>query len=358
MAQIKNTSSGDEEACMLAMQLATASILPMVLRAAIELDLLEIIATAGPGTYVTPNEIASMLPTSSQYAPVMLDRILRVLASYSVLKCKLNELANGQVERAYGLTKVAKFLTENADGVSMAPLALLNTDKIMMESWYYLKDAVLDDGGLPFSKAFGMNVYEYCGTDLRLNKIFNRAMKDHSAIVVKKILEKYNGFEGLGSLVDVGGGTGATINTIVSKYPTIKGINFDLPHVVEDAPSYTGVEHVRGDMFASVPKGDAIFLKWICHNWSDERCLKLLRNCHQAVAENGKIVIADSILPEYPENATKTAIHFDAIMLAYIPGGRERTEKEFEALAKSAGFKRFNKVCSALDIWIMELCKY
>ena len=65
-------------------------------------------------------------------------------------------------------------------------------------------------------------------------------MKDHSTIVVKKILEKYNGFEGLGSLVDVGGGTGATINTIVSKYPTIKGINFDLPHVIEDAPSYTG----------------------------------------------------------------------------------------------------------------------
>ncbi|KAL8127672.1 hypothetical protein AgCh_014541 [Apium graveolens] len=155
-------------------------------------------------------------------------------------------------------------------------------------------------------------------------------MKNHSTVIMKKILEKYDGFKGLRTLVDVGGGTGATLSSIISKYPTIKGINFDLPHVVEDAPSYnTGVEHVGGDMFASVPTGDAIFLKWICYNWSDEQCLKLLMNCYQALAENGKLIIADSILPEHPgnENATRTAIHFDAIMLAHIPGGRERTEK-------------------------------
>lgn len=93
-------------------------------------------------------------------------------------------------------------------------------------------------GGRPFDKAYGMNVYDYSGTDPRFNMIFNRAMKNHSTIIMKKILEKYNGFEGLGTLVDVGGGTGATLSSIISKYPTIKGINFDLPHVVEDAPSY------------------------------------------------------------------------------------------------------------------------
>lgn len=358
-AHNKSTLSEDEAACLFAMQLATASVLPMVLKAAIELDLFEIIAKAGPGAYVTPNELASVLPTSNLDAPVMLDRILQVLASYSILECKHNELTNGQVERAYGFTKVCKYLTKNADGVSMAPLALLNLDKIIMESWYYLKDAVLE-GGLPFNKAFGMNAYEYSGTDPRFNKIFNQAMKHHSTVTVNKILENYNGFEGLGSLVDVGGGTGATLNTIISKYPTIKGINFDLPHVVADAPSYnTGVEHVGGDMFASVPTGDAIFLKWICHNWSDEQCLKLLMNCYQALAENGKVIIADYILPEQPgnEDATKTAIHFDAIMLAQMPGGRERTENEFEALAKRAGFKHFNKVCCALDMWIIEFCK-
>lgn len=102
-----------------------------------------------------------------------------------------------------------------------------------------MKDAVLD-GGSPFNKAFGMNLFEYNCTDPRFNKIFNQAMENHSSIIIKKILENYNGFEGLKSLVDVGGNTGATLNTIISKYPTIKGINFDLPNVVQDAPSYKG----------------------------------------------------------------------------------------------------------------------
>lgn len=85
-----------------------------------------------------------------------------------------------------------------------------------------------------------MTAFEYHGTDPRFNKVFNRGMSDHSTITMKKILEDYKGFEGLKSLVDVGGGTGATLNMILSKYPNIKGINFDLPHVIEDAPAYPG----------------------------------------------------------------------------------------------------------------------
>ena len=99
-----------------------------------------------------------------------------------------------------------------------------------------MKDAVLG-GGLPFNKAFGMNIYDYSGTDPRFNMVFNQAMKDHSTIIMNKILENYTGFEGLTSLVDVGGCTGASLDAIISKYPTIKGINFDLPHVVNDALS-------------------------------------------------------------------------------------------------------------------------
>ena len=66
-------------------------------------------------------------------------------------------------------------------------------------------------------------------------------MSDHSAIIIKRMLEIYKGFEGVSTLIDVGGGTGATLHTIVSKYPTIKGINFELPHVIEDAPAYEGI---------------------------------------------------------------------------------------------------------------------
>ncbi|XP_041012363.1 caffeic acid 3-O-methyltransferase-like [Juglans microcarpa x Juglans regia] len=356
--QMTPTQVSDEEANLFAMQLASASVLPMVLKSAIELDLLEIMAKAGPGAYLSPSEIASQLPTTNPDAPVMLDRILRLLASYSVLTYSLRTLPGGRVERLYGLGPVSKFLTKNEDGVSIAPLCLMNQDKVLMESWYYLKDAVLE-GGIPFNRAHGVTSFEYHGKDLRFNKVFNKGMSDHSTITMKKILETYKGFEGLTSVVDVGGGTGAVLSMIVSKYPSIKGINFDLPHVIEDAPSSPGVDHVGGDMFVSVPKGDAIFMKWICHDWSDEHCLKFLKNCYKALPDNGKVIVAECILPVAPDTslAAKGVIHIDVIMLAHNPGGKERTEKEFEALAKGAGFQGFRVMGCAFNTYIMEFIK-
>lgn len=352
------SNAEEEEASLFAMQLASASVLPMVLKSAIELDLLEIMAKAGPGAHISPSELAAHLPTKNPDAPVMLDRMLRLLASYSILTCSVRTLPEGRVERLYGLGPVCKFLTKNDDGVSVAPLCLMNQDKVLMESWYHLKDAVLD-GGIPFNKAYGMTAFDYHGTDPRFNKVFNKGMSDHSTITMKKILETYQGFNGLTSVVDVGGGTGATLNMIVSKHPTIKGINFDLPHVIEDAPSYPGVEHVGGDMFVSVPKADAIFMKWICHDWSDEHCLKFLKNCYQALPDSGKVIVCECILPVAPDSslATKGVVHIDVIMLAHNPGGKERTEKEFEALAKGAGFEGFRIVCCAFNTWIMEFLK-
>ncbi|KAG6438348.1 hypothetical protein SASPL_103288 [Salvia splendens] len=341
----KNPHGEEEENFLFAMQLASASVLPMVLKAAIELDLLELIKRAGAGAFVNPADLAAQLPGggANAAAPVMLDRILRLLASYAVLECRLETLENGAVGRRYGLAPVCKFLTKNDDGVSMAPLALMNQDKVLMESWYHLKDAVLD-GGIPFNKAYGMTAFEYHGTDPRFNKIFNQGMSNHSTITMKKILETYNGFDGVKTVVDVGGGTGATLDMILSKYPSIKGINFDLPHVIEDAPSYPG---------------DAIFMKWICHDWSDEHCVKFLKNCYDALPQNGKVILAECVLPEAPDTglATKNVVHIDVIMLAHNPGGKERTEKEFHHLAKAAGFNHFHKASCAYNSWIMELLK-
>nr|Q6T1F6.1 RecName: Full=Bergaptol O-methyltransferase; Short=BMT [Ammi majus]AAR24096.2 bergaptol O-methyltransferase [Ammi majus] len=354
MAEMKTSPSQDEEAGVVAMQLATSTVLPMILKSAIELDLLNTIAKAGPGNYLSPSDLASKLLLSNPDAPVMLARILRVLATYKVLGCK-----RGEVEWLYCWTPVCKYLSNNEDGASIAPILLVHQDKVTIKSWYHLTDAVRD-GGTAFNKAHDMSIFEYASQDPQFNKAFNRSMRGHSTITMKKILETYKGFEGLKSIVDVGGGTGATLNMIISKYPTIKGINFDLPHVVGDAPSLPGVEHVGGNMFASVPKGDAIFLKWIFHSWGDEECLKILKKCHQALGDNKKVIVAEFILPEDPggsDSATKSAVHLDAIMLAYVPGGKERTEKEFESLAKRAGFKSFTKVCCAFNTWIMEFSK-
>ena len=126
----------EDESFLFAAQLATASILPMVLKTAIELDLLETIAKAGPGCSVSAAQLAAQLPeVNNPEAPVMLDRICSLLASHSVLTCSLKDLDDGGVERLYGLAPVCKFLTKNQDGVSMAPLLLMNQDKVLMESW-------------------------------------------------------------------------------------------------------------------------------------------------------------------------------------------------------------------------------
>ncbi|KAJ0965231.1 hypothetical protein J5N97_026369 [Dioscorea zingiberensis] len=106
----------------------------------------------------------------------------------------------------------------------MAPLALMNQDKVLMDNWYYLKDVVLQRGIL-FNMADGMTTFEYHGTDPRFNKVFNEGMNSHSVIIMKKILEKYCDFDHVKVLVDVG-----------------------------------GVEHVGGE-FESVPSEDAI-LRW------------------------------------------------------------------------------------------------
>ncbi|KAK3228551.1 hypothetical protein Dsin_000432 [Dipteronia sinensis] len=112
-------------------------------------------------------------------------------------------------------------------------------------------------------------------------------------------------------------------------------------------------------MFASVPKGDAIFMKSICHNWRDEDCLKLLKKCYEALPENGKVIVCECILPATPDPSleSKLVTHLDCRMLVNFGNGRERTEDEFKALAKGSGFQGFQLVCCALNTYIMEFLK-
>lgn len=104
-----------------------------------------------------------------------------------------------------------------------------------------MKDAVLE-GALPFYKAHGMQAIEYVGKDARFCDVFMGSMKDFNPLLIMKILETYKGFEGLKSLVDVGGGDGSILKMILSKYPTIKGVNFDLASVIEKSPSSLGMD--------------------------------------------------------------------------------------------------------------------
>ncbi|KAK3194496.1 hypothetical protein Dsin_025806 [Dipteronia sinensis] len=120
-----------------------------------------------------------------------------------------------------------------------------------------------------------------------------------------------------------------------------------------------GVEHIGGDMFESVPKGDAIFMKWILHDWSDEHCLRLLKNCYKSIPEDGKLIVVETIIPDFPEanTASKAAFQIDVLMMTQNPGGKERSRQEYMALATGAGYSGIRFETSACNSWVMEFYK-
>ncbi|KAJ4844708.1 hypothetical protein Tsubulata_010662 [Turnera subulata] len=224
--------------------------------------------------------------------------------------------------------------------------------------WPALKDSILE-GGIAFHKVHGMSLYEYPNKDHRFGRLFDKFLINHSTFVIRKLLESYKGFEQVEQLIDIGGGSGVTLNIINSKYPHIKGVNFDLPRVIEEAQSYPGVNHVAGDMFDNVPQGDAMFMKWILHNWCDDYCLRLLKNCHKALARGGKLIVMDAVVPVMPDRsiADRIIADIDVLMMAQDPGGKERTQQEFVALATGAGFSSVKFVCYVYSIGVMEFYK-
>ncbi|GKV16535.1 hypothetical protein SLEP1_g27165 [Rubroshorea leprosula] len=272
----------EEQASSYEMQLVNSATLPITLHAALQLDIFQIISKAGADAKLSPQEIATQLGTQNPDAPMMLDRILWLLATYNVLTYSaiVND-HHGDPQRLYGLAPVSKSQS---------------------------KDAIVEGGSTPFERVHGIHAFEYAAKDSRFNQ--------------------------------VGGGLGVTLNFITSKYPSIKGINFDLPHVVQHAPPYPGVEHVGGDMFQSVPKGDAILVKWILHDWSDDLCVKLLKNCYDTTPDNGKVIVVDAIAPNLPKKdiASIAIAQRDVFIMIKNHGGKERIQHEFIELATRAGF--------------------
>ncbi|KAJ1401568.1 Winged helix-like DNA-binding domain superfamily [Sesbania bispinosa] len=353
----------DDSHTLSAMVLGANMVFPAALNAAIELKLFEIIAKESSpenGGFMSVFEIASKLPTQHSDLPYRLDRVLRLLASYDLLSVSSRTNEDGSVLRVYGISPSGKyfFFDENSDGY-LASFTSFLCHPALSRLWLNFKEAVVDPEIDLFKKVNGISKYEYFGKDAQLNHVFNKSMTDICSTEMKRILEIYKGYEGISTLVDVGGGHGQCLKMIISKYPSIKGINFDLPQVIENAPHIPGIEHVGGSMFESVPQGDAIVLKAVCHNWSDEKCIEILSNCHKALPSNGKVIIVEFILPEDPKptNASKMISLLDNIMFI-TAGGVERTEKHYESLGKRSGFSRFKFVCCAFSILgVMELYK-
>ncbi|BBN01438.1 protein MpOMT7 [Marchantia polymorpha subsp. ruderalis] len=339
---------GDDEAGRLkALQIAMMLALPFSLKAAVNLGVPKILVDAGSGADLTAEDIATSIAKLLDRCAdaTNLDRILRVLASHNVLTEIVSKNGNDSdcPQRSYGPTSTLKYFTDNEDGVSLAPFLLMATDTVILPTFQYLHLPVLD----------------YAATDARFDKLFNKAMHDHTHIEMSALLKKYRGFETLTSLVDVGGGLGATLAMILSKYPKIRGINFDQPHVVADGLQVPNLELVGGDFFASVPEADAVFMKWILHDWDDEQCVKILKNVWRALPPHGKVINLDYVLSDNsdPSPATKISLCTDISMMAVNSNGRERTLAQFKRLAADAGFRRIECVAQIDDLSLLEFYK-
>ncbi|XP_073138341.1 caffeic acid 3-O-methyltransferase 1-like [Henckelia pumila] len=321
-------------------------VLRLVLNTSMQLDLFEIIDKSGDGAHISASEIASQLQTRNvEGAARVLDSMLRVLVTHSFLTFSTSTDHGSTTELRYGIAPKGKFLVPDERGVSLAKFyALTAKQELFFGPTVYVS---ISDWFKMMTWTNQKLTYSVCGD----------ALGSLSTLSLQQIVTVYNGFEGLRTLVDVGGGNGATLGIIISKYSSIRGINFDSLEVIRTAPTYE-VEHISGDMFVQVPKGDAIILKAVLHNWDAEKCVKLLKNCYEALPKKGKVIVLEHILQEIPgtDVYSQQGSLWNIVILSM--NGKERTKGEYEAMAMEAGFAEFKVLCRAYGVYVMELVKF
>jgi SAM-dependent methyltransferase/biotin operon repressor len=199
-------------------------------------------------------------------------------------------------------------------------------------------------GGPAFDHVFGMPVFQYFASNPEAATIFNSAMTSLSTWESGAVVAAYD-FARIHTLVDVAGGHGLLISTVLKANKKVRGILFDLPHVLAGADTVLrsqGVasrcQTVGGDFFGTLPEGgDAYMMKHIVHDWDDERAVKILRNCRRAMRPGGRVLIIDVVIGS--RNSGQYGKLLDLEMLVLTPHGRERTQAEFTELLKQAGLK-------------------
>jgi hypothetical protein len=268
--------------------------------------------------------------------PDALYRLMRASASVGVLA----EGAGGK----FSQTPLSAVLCTNASP-SLRAFAMLHGREWHEMGWSNLEYCVRT-GKQALDKVYGKPVFEFFQANPGEAEIFNRAMSDLSAISGPAIVDAYS-FEGLHSIVDVGGGHGFLLAAILARNPQLHGTVYDTERVIQGAK--TGpLKHMAnrctfesGDMFSSIPGGaDAYVMRHIIHDWPDDLCLKILTGCRKGVNAGGKLLVIDNVIQ--PGNEFAPGKFLDLQMLIF-PGGRERTEKEFRELFAAAGW-RLNRI--------------
>ncbi|HLY36562.1 MAG TPA: methyltransferase [Candidatus Binatia bacterium] len=261
-------------------------------------------------------------------------RLMRALSNVGVL--------DERDGRVFALTDVGQFLRSDVPG-SLRGYARFVGYAPSWRAWGEILHSVRT-GEPAADHVFGENLFEYFAKHLDESAIFDAAMTSVSGVESEAVATSYD-FSAIGTLADVGGGRGFLLATILRRNPAMKGILFDLPHVASGAPSLLreqGVEgRVRietGSFLETVPMGaDAIIMKHIIHDWNDDDCVRILRNCRAALPPRGRLLVVEAVVP--PPGQRDWSKLLDLEMLVLTPRGRERTEAEYAKLLAAGGFR-------------------
>ena len=297
------------------------------------------------GGPLTVDELAG---ASHVQAPALY-RVLRALASFGIF-------AETKARR-FKLTPLAATLQKSVPG-SMHAAALMLAERYHQDSWAELLHG-LKTGEVPFFKARGVSIFEYLEKHPEELKVFADTMTNVSSTENPAIVAGYD-FSRIRTLVDVGGGNGSLLTTILRANPKLKGVLFDQPSVSARAKenrhlTWKGIAErctlESGNFFKAVPKGgDAYLMKRVLHDWDDVRCVKILSNCCAAMGDKGRVLVVDSVIP--PGNGPNWGKLLDIQM--FIIGGRERTKQEFVNVFKEAGLRLTRVVPTNCPLSIVE----
>jgi len=274
-------------------------------------------------------------------------RLMRATASVGVL----SEGPDGK----FSETPMSAVLRSNANP-SLRGFAIMHGTEWHARGWAKL-DYCVKTGKQAIEEVYGVPIFQFFEQRPEESQLFNQAMSDLSMLDSPAVAEAYS-FSGIHSLVDVGGGHGLLLATILARNPHLKGTLYEMPHVVEGArngplkPVMDRCTLGSGDMFSSVPAGaDAYIMKHIIHDWPDDVCIKILKACRKAVNPGGKLLVVDNVI--LPGNDFAPGKFLDIQMLIF-PGGRERIEKEFRDLFAAAGWRLTRVIPTAVPESIVE----
>lgn len=262
-------------------------------------------------------------------------RVLRLLASVGVF----TELPG----KVFAITPMSQLMRSGVSG-SIRDLIVWISNPFHFEVHAELGHS-LKTGHPAVEKVYGQTAFEAIFSRPEVASDFNLAMTCFSRRIAPALLEAYD-FSAISTLMDVAGGHGAVLCEILARYPKMKGILFDIRSVIEEATGHICAlkmdqrcQTIKGDFFDAIPAGaDAYYMQHILHDWKDDRCLKILANCRRALEgrENGRLLIVDSVVPETSDPHPSKWLDIEMLLM---PGGRERTRPEWEALFTKAGFE-------------------